>query len=54
MKGLQENESDGLVLLGPLVSSGVRVEGPPLPPTDFTSRDFARIKAHSEMIHSDV
>jgi hypothetical protein len=34
--------------------SGVRVEGPPLPPTDFTSRDFAHIKAHSEMIHSDV
>src|SRR5213075_918544 len=34
--------------------SGVRVEGPPLPPTDFTSRDFARSKAHSEMIHSDV
>src|SRR3981189_1401184 len=34
--------------------SGVRVEGPPLPPTDFTSCDFARIKAHSEMIHSDV
>src|SRR5437016_3887861 len=34
--------------------SRVRVEGPPLPPTDFTSRDFARIKAHSEMIHSYI
>src|SRR6266436_1773732 len=32
--------------------SGVRVEGPPLPPTDFTSRDFARIKAHSEGRHA--
>jgi len=43
MKGLQENESDDLCSWGHS-SVWVRVEGPPLPATDFTSRDFARIK----------